>query len=67
MVCFFACRLVKTLQVPVCLPGLLWELQVIQVKNTPVFTKHYELLVEKSLQNTVFSTHSVVLDAAKTS
>ena len=55
---FFAWCLVKTLQIPVFLAGLLWELKVIQVKKTPVFTRHFKLLVEKTSQK-VFSTHSL--------
>ena len=54
---FFACCLVKTLQIPVLLAGLLWELEVIQVKKTPVFTIHFKLLVEKPSRKTMFSTH----------
>ena len=56
---FFACCLVKTLQIPVLLARLLWELEVIQVKKTPVFTIHFKLLVEKPSRKTMFSTHSL--------
>ena len=57
---FFACCLVEILQILVFLAGLLWEPEVIQVKKTPVFTRHVKLLVEKTSQNkTVFSTHSL--------
>ena len=57
--CYFACCLVKTLQIPLFLAGLLWELEVIQVKKTPVFTMHVKLLVEKTSQKTLLSTFSL--------
>ena len=56
---FVACCLVKILQIPVFLAGLLWELEVVQLKKTPVFTGHVKFLVEKTLQKNVFSTHSL--------
>ena len=50
--CLFTCCLVKTLQIPVFLAGLLWELQVVKIKQTPI---HFEPLVEKTSQKkTVF-------------
>jgi len=39
----------KTLQIPVFLAGLLWELEVIQVKKTPVLMTHFKLLVEENI------------------
>ena len=52
---FFACCLVKTLQIPLLLAGLLWELEVIRVEKTPVFTRHFKLLVDKIIaKKTVF-------------
>ena len=44
---FFAYCLVQTLWIPVVLAGLLWELEVIQVKTRPVFTIHVKLLGKK--------------------
>ena len=41
-----------------------------KMKKTPLFAIHFKPLVEKTLQNTVFSTHSLaifLLNAAKTS
>ena len=55
---FLAFCLVKTLQIPVFLEGLLWELEVIKVKKTLVFTIHFKRLVTKTSQKTVFSTRS---------
>ena len=58
----FARCLVKTLQILVFLAGLPWNREVIQVKKTPVFTRHFKLLVEKTLQkNIVFYIHSETL------
>ena len=47
-----------TLQILVLCGGLLWEIEVIQVKQTPVFTRHFKLLVEKTSQKNMSSTHS---------
>ena len=46
---FVARCLAKILQIPVFLAGLLWELEVIQVKKTPVFARHVLSLSKKNI------------------